>query len=252
MPLAGFICEITHDPVTFDECLECAHIDHPCSFTYEILQAMTRNPEERANAGVSVTTVVSCVRKGYYGVTQLFYQYPHLLWPAQRGTLFHTLVENNKEPGAIYEHRFGREVSGIMLTGQIDKLVPQERLIVDYKTKQYLPKTVPDDYVWQANAYGYLVQNGVVISTNESSDLKPGDLVNYEIDRFGIVFMTMLEVRKYEVAKVEVAKFLEYRVAQVAEAMSGGPLPERGYRDYRTNKICTEWCPHYSQCVGEE
>ena len=257
MPLGGSLCEITGEATSWPDCLRCSQTKHPCQFPYELLHAMASNADGRKDAGISITGCVGCARQGYYNLAVDYYQYPHLLWPAVRGTAFHDFVESHPEPDCIYEHRFAVDIDGVRLTGQVDKLKPSELLVVDYKSKDKVPDEVPADFVWQTNGYRLLVQGGTVVSNNVDGPglhLEIGSTVDYDVEKLGIIFLTMHEVRKMKVPLLpldEVADYFAERAGQIQGALDGEGLPPRQFEDPTKSPLCRGWCPHYNRCLAD-
>ena len=96
MPLCGFICDATDMPVPIDACLACARSGAlpGCHQTAPVIAGIVRGlrPDDpaallRAGFGLTVTTLIGCVRKA-----RLMRETPYWLKPAQsywayRGTL---------------------------------------------------------------------------------------------------------------------------------------------------------------------
>ena len=257
MPLVGSRCEMTGEPKAWDDCLECSRTRHPCQFSYEFLRAMAGNAGSRKKAGVSVTTCTGCARQGYYNLALDYYQYPHLLWPATRGTIFHDFVESHPEPDCIYEHRFARELNGVRLTGQVDKLKPSELVVVDFKSKDKLPDDVPEGFVWQTNGYRLLLQSGTVVSNNRFGHgvcLEVGSVVSYDICKLGLILLTMQEVKKVKVPILpldEVEAYFAERAGWIQRALDGERPPPRQFQDPTRCALCRDWCPFVERCVRE-
>jgi hypothetical protein len=83
------------------------------------------------------------------------------------GTAFHQLMEENSPDDWIKEERFYAEVDGLMLSGQIDAIVPIKKknlgdnpvVIRDYKViTAYKAQSGMKDYERQGNIYGYLLR----------------------------------------------------------------------------------------------
>lgn len=248
-PLRGFICDLDGTtPVPHEECVACAAASEPprgrrCRFTASILQAMVQADAARGCAGISATGLVGCLRQTYLTLATDFYQHPIRLFPALRGQLFHALFERAAADGLVRERRFARRIDGILITGQPDEIDPARRLMVDYKTKPYLPPDVPAEYVAQLNVYRWIVADGF--------DLHTGEPVSYAVDRLGIVFVTMRELTKRDVpvwSYEETAAWIRPRAAAIQRALDGGPWPERITPDPTARPLCYDWCPHFATC----
>jgi len=246
MTLAGFVCEVSDEKVSFEDCIQCSIERHPCHYSESILRGMSRQQEERKDAGISVTTCLGCLRKGYYAVATPFYQKPSRLFPAYRGTLTHLLMEQGQVEGKICEVRFAIDLDGVTLTGKPDEYDPTRKLLVDYKTKKEMPTDVPSDYADQLNAYRLLLQEGYNLSTGEQA--------RYDVSAMGLIFITMMEVRKFPVPIIDtkwVRESMTGRLHQIQEAMAGGELPLRQVPEPYGSVFCRDWCPHVRRCIED-
>lgn len=244
MPLVGIRCEVDNRCLSFDECIACAEDLGACQFTPEMIREMKENTESRGNAGISITTLLGCQRKGYFSLAEDYYQKPSQLWAATRGTVIHRMFERHVSPGVICKTRFAREFDGVVVTGEPDKLVPARRLLVDYKTKDKFPDQMPEDHVWQLNGYAAILQDGY--------ELKTGSPVHYEVSALGIVVVTMSGVKKYPVELKPLGVTLQYfqrRAEALAEALRGDSLPPRMTDNQGSSRFCSLWCPHLEDCL---
>jgi CRISPR/Cas system-associated exonuclease Cas4 (RecB family) len=164
---------------------------------------------------LSVTELTGCTRQAYLKVTEPYYQRPDQQYWSYRGTLGHLLAERGAGPGIVAERRFeralqlpsGRQVS---ITGKPDEIDPSRGLLIDYKTTDRAPRQLSPLHIAQLNAYRWLV-------TPE-----------HEIERLGIVYLTMKGVQKASVPiwpDGQVERFLQERAGALAEAYAGGDWP---------------------------
>jgi CRISPR/Cas system-associated exonuclease Cas4 (RecB family) len=165
---------------------------------------------------LSVTALTGCVRQAYLKTTEPYYQRPDQQYWAYRGTLGHLLAERGAGPGTIAEQRFERELrlpSGraVTITGRPDEIDPARALLIDYKTTDRAPRQPSPQHIAQLNAYRWLVAP------------------SYQIDRLGIVYLTMKGVQKASVPiwpDGQVERLLAERAGALAEAYAGGGWPE--------------------------
>jgi hypothetical protein len=273
MPQQGFHCIVDFEDVSFEACIDCASTRGRCQLTPSLLrgmadQAQARNADDaRALAArvvgrltplpmlgdgadeagaasdvssdptpipsLSVTALTGCVRQAYLKTTEPYYQRPDQQYWAYRGSLGHLLVERGAGPATVAEHRFERELrlpSGLMvtLTGQPDEIDPARGLLIDYKTTDRAPRQPSPLHIAQLNAYRWLVAP------------------SYQIDRLGIVYLTMKGVQKASVPiwpSGQIERFLHERAGALAEAYTDGTWPALTEDRW----MCT-YCPVVAAC----
>jgi hypothetical protein len=248
MPLCGFICDLSGEKVSFEDCISCSNDPTKpfCQATPNMLRGMCAGLQERREAGISVTTLTGCLRSGFYNISTDYYHNPSKLYPAFRGTLGHLLMELGKDPETICETRFARYLdSGVLLTGKPDLYDPRRKLLIDFKTKQKLPESPPVEYVEQMCGYRLILADGYAMDS--------GEHVNYEIESMGLVFLTMMEYVKMPVPIMDTDQVMDLfstRAALVEGALRGGELPPRDTSNPTKSTLCREWCPHYQVCLA--
>jgi len=273
VPQQGFHCIVDFEDVSFDSCITCAATQGRCQFTASILRGMADQARARQESGVrsqdsggdgapvgvglappdesdlldelgadhavvavpklSVTTLVGCTRQAYLKATEPYYQRPdHQYW-AYRGTLGHVLVERGAGEGIVAEQRFDRDLllpNGrlVTITGQPDEIDPARNLLLDYKTTDRAPRTLSPMHIAQLNVYRWLVAP------------------QHQIDRLGIVYLTMRETKKVAVPiwpDGQVERFLAERAGPLAEAYAGGAWP-----DLTEDTWLCRYCPVAAVC----
>jgi CRISPR/Cas system-associated exonuclease Cas4 (RecB family) len=260
VPQQGFHCIVDLEDVSFEGCIECAATRGRCQLTASLLrgmadQARARNGEDDARAlaardtrtvvnlpmlhapdpipTLSVTALTGCVRQAFLKATEPFYQRPDQQYWAYRGTLGHLLAERGAGPGTIAEQRFERELrlpSGrqITVTGKPDEIDPARGLLIDYKTTDRAPRQPSPLHIAQLNAYRWLVAP------------------YYQIERLGIVYLTMKGVQKAFVAiwpDGQIERLLQDRAGALAEAYAGGDWPEM-----TEDRWMCAYCPVAAAC----
>lgn len=233
--IRGFYCPEKRKNVSFFECLSCALThENTCQFDYPILKAMQKRI--RKWQGISVTSLLGCLRKVCLEVREDVYLNPKELYYAFRGQLFHSVIYEAQPLGAICEKRFERRIAGINLSGHPDVIYPEKRKLVDYKSTKKVPK---DDkphaqHDIQVNLYRYLV------------------LPYYRIDELEIVYFDMSKVKRVKVEVMDEKKLLEWlipRLKKLKKALEGGELPERvGSEGWWQ---CRGYCPFTKICWPE-
>jgi len=156
--LQGFACEVSGEPVSFDECLACAQRGAPgCPmFPAAIEQIInTQRPADHAmritNArglvadfAFSVTEIVYCPRRYRLAREFPYHERPTALWRMLRGTAIHDFLAASshgiREQTLVWRFRYRGKV--IVLVGTPDLIVETERgyLVVDYKFTDFAPR----------------------------------------------------------------------------------------------------------------
>ncbi len=230
--IKGFHCPEGKGKLPFEECLKCAASHkNTCQFDYPILASMHQNLREEE--GISVSSILNCLRKAVLQVRNDVYLDPKELYYSFRGQLFHAVIAQAHEEGAIVEQRFEREIAGITLIGHPDVIYPKERKLVDYKSTRRIPK---DDNPYanhgiQVNLYRYLAAP------------------QYEIDKLEIVYFDMSEVKRIKVSIMSTPQLMGWlvpRLKKLKEALNGGKLPEKA--DSEGVWQCDGYCPFTKLC----
>jgi hypothetical protein len=199
----------------------------------DTLDDLDHDPTEAPVPALSVTALTGCVRQAYLKSTEPFYQRPDQQYWAYRGTLGHLLAERGAGPDIVAERRFERELrlpSGrhVTITGRPDEIDPARGLLIDYKTTDRAPRQPSPLHIAQVNAYRWLVAP------------------EYQIDRLGIVYLTMKGVQKAAAPiwpEGQIERLLQERAGALAEAYSGGAWP-----DLTEDRWMCNYCPVVAAC----
>lgn len=230
--IKGFHCPEGKGDLFFNECLKCAALHkNTCQFDYPILASMHRNI--RKEEGISVSSLLNCLRKVVLQIRNDVYLDPKDLYYAFRGQLFHTVIAKAQADGAICEKRFKRTVAGIILSGHPDVIYPECKKLVDYKSTRRIPKdnVLYSGHGIQVNLYRYLAAP------------------QYQVDHLEIVYFDMSSVKRIKVEVMATKKLLDWLVPRIRElkvAFDGGKLPERVSSDGLWQ--CNGYCPFTKFC----
>lgn len=135
----GFICEAGSKKVSFDECLKCAQAKSRCNYTYQMLRGMSALIRKPKDDTVHVTELMPCLRRSYFDRFEDIYLRPRDMFVRFRGQLGHLVCEQWKpEKGSLVEQVFIRKTNGVSITGRPDEVIPDRKLIRDYKTTRYV------------------------------------------------------------------------------------------------------------------
>ena len=147
--LVGLLCEVTEEPVTFDECLACAKRGAPgCSMVPAVIQDIAdsiRDPEYAnnlarkagADIGFSVTELVGCPRQHVLKQQNPYWEKPSSMYRMTFGSGYHAALA--KHSNGICEQtltwKFTFLGKTVLLVGTPDFIVPtpQGWHITDYK-----------------------------------------------------------------------------------------------------------------------
>ena len=211
--IVGFRCPEGKGELPFEECLKCATShDNTCQFDYPILASMQRNL--RKEDGISVSSLLNCLRKVVLQVRKDVYLDPRELYYAFRGQLFHAVIAQAQADGAICEEKFERAIAGITISGHPDVIYPEHKKLVDYKSTKRIPKrnTPYANHGIQVNLYRYLVAP------------------QYQIHQLEIVYFDMSDVKRVKVDVMSTPSLMGWlvpRLKKLRAALNGGNLPER-------------------------
>ena len=158
---AGFLCEISGDPVAVQDCLACAANGAPgCPMTPALVERIAEGVRplnfsknyataNGADFGISVTELLGCPRRFRLAREHPYYEKPTALANTQRGTARHADLALYSGPGLkelrlSWSFTYTRESTKVrvILTGQPDLLFLREGgwFITDYKDTQNPPR----------------------------------------------------------------------------------------------------------------
>ncbi len=160
---AGFLCEVSGDPVAPSECLACAQKGAPgCPMTPALVEriilgirpldfSQRRAAAAGAEYGISATELIGCPRRYRLVREHAYHERPTSLAAAQRGAARHADLALYNGPG-LKEHRLswkfhythpGGSRIPVVLTGQPDLLTLQDDgwFITEYKDTHNPPRT---------------------------------------------------------------------------------------------------------------
>ncbi len=108
-----------------------------CQYPYSYIAAFIKSTAPRKNAGISSTMIAAeCVRRAVWEPQKPYGLFPHEAQASMSGTARHEFYERHNEEGILAEVRLAiRMPSGRVITGQIDRYLPDHHRIEDYKFK---------------------------------------------------------------------------------------------------------------------
>ena len=147
MPLAGFSCDATEMPVTIKACLACARSGAlpGCHQTAPVIAGIVRGlrPDD---FGLTVTTLIGCVRKARLMRELMYWLKPSQSYWAYRGMLMHGVAAQYADDAdqIVAEQRFAMMVETldgrlVEVTGQPDLVLLDQKRLLDFKTTKNVP-----------------------------------------------------------------------------------------------------------------
>lgn len=271
MPLKGVLCDANGKPYSFPECIACARSGGPrrCDNPISLMIAMSKNSEERSDAGISATMLLDCPRKVILMGEEDYYEAPSKYWARFRGTLGHLLMEEYGQgiEGVIQEIRLRKvvtlDVDGVSvdveITGKPDWADVQRKLIIDFKSaksinvkpvKDGFPK---DGHESQVNIYRWLLWGGQPYQgRDESGNAVWGEPEYHEITHGGILYFDMAGTKKVAVniwSLDRAESFIRERLLPLATHKATGEMPPFWRDEKRGGRhILCNYCPLREQC----
>lgn len=177
MPLKGVVCPLDSSYREFGECI-CGHENgtRTCHAPIQLLKLMRDNHIDRKDAGWSASMLTNCPRANAIQETYDYYEDPQSGWNKARGTFVHLLMESDQTPrdGLIRERRLRKAITvdemEVFLTGKPDEVDTINGVLIDYKSKDLLPKRPDPNHEAQFNVYAWLLNGGTFMDTGEISD----------------------------------------------------------------------------------
>lgn len=161
---------------SFKTCIDC-HENRSktrnCHAPVAVLKSMRDNHIDRRGAGISMSTLIACPRA--WAIEQKYDLYQPVIsgWNMGRGTFVHAMMEVDRDPPPwiIRERRLRRTVTGEVVTGKPDEIDTKYKVLVDYKSKDNLPKKKDERHEFQFNGYCWLLRGGQWADTGENANI---------------------------------------------------------------------------------
>lgn len=197
MPLVGVICPFDDTNQSFETCIGCHQRlskERNCNVPTAALIDARDNATKRVLAGVSASTLLSCVRHVALQETYDYYEAPQSMWSKYRGTLTHLMLEeerNDDLDGVIQEERFVRYIlidgEPFRVSGQMDKVYTKQGVLIDVKSKHTIPTKIIDRYVRQLSVYRWILADGEHVTREGVPSMGK---VSFDIHTAGVHFVT--------------------------------------------------------------
>lgn len=218
-------------------------------YPIEMIIAMSRNAEERSDAGISATMLLDCPRKVILAEEEDFYEFPADFWARFRGSIGHLMMEyyGEDDPDVIREVRVRKYINvdgvSVEITGKSDKINTRDKLIVDYKSIKAVPDKPKPTHEPQVNIYRWLWDGGVRMDT--------GEQVSVEIERGGIVYFDMEKVVKLPVSiwpLEQIEQFIIDKLRPHVRYQQEGVLPSILYNEGGRRSALCNYCALKQAC----
>lgn len=231
--------------VPFFEALSLAEADGEWEgFPYEVLLGMRNQSTAERPDAISVTQTLSCPRKIFLQGEEDYYVSPIDNFAMFRGTIVHTMLEDNKTDDGQTEERFERDHRGIIISGSPDsvRIINRGRrgdrhLIRDWKSAKFLPKydNAYTNHQQQVNLYRWLLHLDPL-----TTDL---EVVYVSMEGVRIIRLKPSQVWSDE----EVESFLDRRLMPLQAQREAG-RPVKYYSVEEEDLWQCEYCPVRQIC----
>lgn len=181
MPVNGFLCVITGQPVSFDHCIGHAMREgaelarRGCSFTPAVLRgiAQTLQDQPMPNGAIRVTQLLGCPRRTQWQAAHTYAVDPRSAYNLFRGQIGHAIIESHHGSEILLsEERLSATFAGVTITGQPDAVVDTKRRhLDDYKTTARVPREPYENHIAQVNLYVWLLHRAAKVSIQTASIL---------------------------------------------------------------------------------
>lgn len=212
-----------------EECISCPFCaEHlPAPVLKSLLNGRTRQKKDQLKPTFSVSFLVNnCLRQSYYKLTEEQLLKLEKLWLWSRGQAIHSFITTSleKEEKEIF---IKKEFPCFDVIGFIDAL--HENVIYEFKTTSSIPTSPQTPHILQAQAYFSLL---------------PEETKN-KIKAIKVVYLSLQNVKTFDVPKRDITPFLEARGIQLLKALEDKIPPEK-----EVTWLCKH-CEFYEKCFGQ-
>ena len=197
MPIIGVLCGMDDSPQTFETCIhhhENRSSERNCHCPIAVLKSMRDNHIDRKGAGISASTLIACPRA--VAIEQKYDIYMPVIsgWSMGRGTFVHAMMEAERDPPpwVVKEQRVERTIDDVTVTGKPDEVDTKYKVLVDYKSKDNLPKKTDERHEFQFNIYAWLLRGGVWQKSDETSayPIVKGEAADIHVETIAAHYIT--------------------------------------------------------------
>lgn len=248
--------------------------------TYEVLNAILLERQERGNRISTTTLTAKCLRSEVLKRTQPYAESVERMWPSFRGTMIHRVLEHSAHPDAVAEARYWTNVDGEPLSGSPDLVAPVQGFLYDYKTCKEVPRYGPwPDHIEQVQINRWLVDHATHVEVGGKkvriTKANRHQYVPYEWQGLVLVYLDDKGPKPYLVTRSEevpakttggtkrvrvtdiwdderVEALVHERYPAAYDALNGGELPPipEGW-EHQSHVLCS-FCPLRAMCAQLE
>lgn len=236
MPIVGVRCPADNTYQSFAHCISCheERKTRSCHAPVFTLKSMRDNHITRIDAGISMSTLISCPRE--VAIIQSYDVYEDVIsgYNKARGSWTHAMIETDVDPPEwiVRERRLYVELLGERITGQPDEVDTKYKILVDYKSKDNLPRDHDKGHEFQFNGYAYLLGEGYWQDTGEKA--------NIDIEVIGAHYLTWKTKTEKAWKKVGFPVWEREKTQQV---LMERLLPLISWRDTKILPECSPYVP---------
>lgn len=224
-----------------------------------VIKSMRDNHINRKGAGISASTLTSCPRAIAIAETYDVYEPVITGYNKGRGSWLHAMFEADPDPPpwVIREQRFSHDFEGVRITGKPDEIDTKYGVLVDYKSKDNLPKKPDPSHAFQFNVYAWLVRHGTWASDNHEHGAVAGDRADIPIKTIVAHYVTWktktdlawLKMRYDVWHDDDITETIRRRLQPLIDFRQTGIIPQ--HAPYQDNRYWTCDCQRYEEQLAE-
>lgn len=264
MPIVGVVCGMDDTCQSFKTCID-GHQnrskDRNCQCPVQVIKSMRDNHIDRKGAGISASTLISCPRA--VAIESKYDLYVPVIsgWNMGRGSFVHAMMEVDRDPPPwmVREQRIERVIDGVVVTGKPDEVDTRFKILVDYKSKDNLPKKPDPRHEFQFNVYAWLLRYGTWQRSDPKSEypIVKGEVANIHVDIIAAHYLTWKTKKDLAWLKMaypvwddeETSEIISSRLQPLTNWREHGIMPKCS--PYIMNKYWTCDCVKYEAQLAE-
>jgi CRISPR-associated exonuclease Cas4 len=215
---------------TLEECEKCPYCKEalPGPMLSSLLNGKKKPRKEQQKPTFGIGLLVSpCLRQSYYKLTEAQVLELEKLWILSRGQALHSFVTSalGEEEKEVFVKK---EFPNFDIVGFIDAL--QNGTIYEFKTTATIPTAPQTSHLLQAQAYFSLLP----------------DAEKEKITNIKIIYLSLQNVKVFDVPKRDITPYLEARAYQLLNALQTKTPPEK-----EVTWQC-KYCEFYKNCFEQK
>ena len=216
---------------SIDECKACSHCHEmfPGPVLHSLLNGRDRERKAKDKPTFGVGLLVSnCLRQSYYKLTEEEIIELEKLWIFSRGHAIHQFITTTLKDKEEKEIFVKKEFAKFDVIGFVDAI--HDGIIYEFKTTANIPDAPQTAHTLQAQAYFSMLP----------------EPTKSNIKSIKIVYLSLQNVKTFEVSKRDITPFLEARATQLMLALQNKNAPEK-----EVSWLC-KYCDFYEKCFGKK